>query len=127
MTCPILIVDDDEDVRSLLSTLLKRRGFEVETADSAGACLNKLSAMPACIVMTDYQMPGMSGLELCTAVRARHPGTISIVMSGATSPTFAARALDCGAFQFLPKPVSASTLDATLPSALASVRNNRSA
>ena len=127
MTCPILIVDDDEDVRFLLSTLLERRGFEVETMDSAASCLEKLRAMPACIVVTDYQMPGMSGLELCTAVRERHPGTIAIVMSGAASPKLAARALDCGAFRFLAKPVSASTLDATLPSALAAVRDIRSA
>jgi two-component system, NtrC family, response regulator HydG len=127
VTCPILIVDDDEDVRFLLSTLLKRRGFEVETVDSAASCLKKLSAMPACVVVTDYQMPGMSGLELCTAVRERHPGTVAIVMSGAASPALAARAIDCGAFQFLPKPVSASTLEATLPSALAAVRDIRSA
>jgi two-component system response regulator HydG len=111
----------------LLSTLLKRRGFEVETVDSATSCLTKLSTMPPCIVMTDYQMPGMSGLELCTAVRERHPGTVAIVMSGAASPSLAASALGCGAFQFLPKPVSASTLEATLLSAIAAVRDIRSA
>ena len=123
MTCPILIVDDDEDVRFLLSSLLERRGFQVQTVESAVLCLEKLSAMPACVVMTDYQMPDMSGLELCKVVRERHPGTVAIVMSGAASPALAAKALDCGAFRFLPKPVSASTLDATLTSALAAVRD----
>ncbi|HET9988653.1 MAG TPA: response regulator [Kofleriaceae bacterium] len=121
MSCPILIVDDDEDVRYLLTVLLTRRGFDVDTFESAASCLERLDTIPACVVVTDVQMPGMSGLDLCAAVRDRHPGTVAIVMSGVASPSLAAEAMDRGAFTFLAKPISASTLDATLHSAMALV------
>jgi DNA-binding NtrC family response regulator len=121
VSCPILIVDDDADVRYLLSLLLKRRGFDVDAVESAASCLERLETTSVCVVVTDVQMPGMSGLELCAAVRELHPETVAIVMSGAASPTLAAAAIDSGAFTFLAKPVNASTLNATLLSAIATV------
>ena len=121
MTCPILIVDDDEDVRDLLSLQLKRRGFEVDAVGSAYSCLERLAEMSTGVIITDVEMPGMSGLELCATVRDRHPGIIAIVMSGATTPSLAARAMDSGAFRFLAKAASSSALYATLLSAMATI------
>jgi DNA-binding NtrC family response regulator len=121
VTCPILIVDDDADVRYLLSLSLKSRGFEVDAVESAVCCLERLETTSICVVITDVQMPGMSGIELCAAVRALHPETVAIVMSGAASPSLAAAAIHSGAFTFLAKPVNTATLNATLLSAIATV------
>lgn len=118
MSCPILIVDDDEDARFLLSVMLKRRGFEADVCDDAASCLARLDTISSCVVITDVQMPGMSGLELCAAVRDRHPGTVAIVISGAASPTIAIEAMEVGAFRFLPKPVGGATLEAALTLAM---------
>jgi DNA-binding NtrC family response regulator len=119
VSCPILIVDDDADARYLLTLLLRRRGFEVDGFECAASCLDRIAEFSPCVLLTDVQMPGMSGIELCAAVRDRHPGTVAIVMSSAASPSLEAEAIDVGAFSFLAKPLTAARLDATLESAMA--------
>jgi DNA-binding NtrC family response regulator len=105
-----MLVDDDEDSRFLLSAMLRKRGFIVDTVDSAAACLQHLASKPVAVVVTDVEMPGMSGIDLCKVLRARYPEIAAIVMSGLATAGTSERALESGAFTFLPKPVSASTL-----------------
>jgi DNA-binding NtrC family response regulator len=110
----ILLVDDDEDTRVLLGALLTSRGLAVDPVDSAQACLARLSPESECVVATDVQMPGMSGIDLCRVLRAAYPHVVVIVMSGSATPAVAESALQAGAFTFLPKPVSANQLEAVL-------------
>jgi two-component system, cell cycle response regulator len=67
----VLVVDDDELVRAHLSAVLRFAGFSVQTADSAERALQMLEQTPTRLVLADWEMPGMDGLELCRAIRER--------------------------------------------------------
>lgn len=114
LTATILLVDDDEDGRFLLASVLRKRGFTVDAVDSGDSCLARLSERPAAIVVTDIEMPGMSGIELCRVLRARYPSVIAIVLSGMNTPDTIAAALQLGAFAFLSKPVRADALETAI-------------
>lgn len=107
----VLLVDDDEDARFLIGSMLRRRGFEVDTVGSAAECLAHLEASPSRVVVTDVQMPEMSGVDLCRQIRERFPQVIAVVVSGAATKTVMADVAAAGAFSFLPKPVKIVDLE----------------
>jgi diguanylate cyclase (GGDEF)-like protein len=70
--CRVLVVDDDDVVRTCLSALLKRAHYDVEVAASGEEALRVMGATHCDIVLTDWQMPNMDGLSLCRHVRLEH-------------------------------------------------------
>jgi DNA-binding response OmpR family regulator len=77
----VLIVDDDEIVRASLASLLKRSGYEVACAASGEEALHMLGAARYQVLLTDWQMPNMDGLELCRKVRLEHhKGDVYLIM-----------------------------------------------
>ena len=70
--CRVLVVDDDDIVRAQLSTLLTRAGYKVKLAGTGVEAMRMLSAGNFQIMLTDWQMPGMDGIELCRSVRREH-------------------------------------------------------
>ena len=110
----ILLVDDDDDTRTLMCEALRRRGLDVEAVESAQACLRRLDAARFDLVVTDVEMPGMSGIELCRALSHRVPPLLAIVVSGLKDVKTATAALACGAVEFLAKPIRATSLDAAI-------------
>ena len=119
-----LIVDDDEDTRLLLGSVLGARGLAIDVVDSAQSCLARLTTESVCVVATDVQMPGMSGIDLCRVLRASYPTVVVIVMSGLATPAIAESALQAGAFTFLSKPVTANKLEAALRQATSTLPPN---
>ncbi len=114
------MVDDDEDSRELLAELLRTRGFTVRTEASGAACLQALGAGDdIAVVITDIEMPEMTGLELCGLMRERHPQIVAILISGRATEAISARAAAAGAFRFVPKPVNVGKLDALIREAMA--------
>lgn len=100
----VLVVDDEENLRLVLRTLLKKHGYEVETADSAEAALQRLDAFDPHFVLADVKMPGMSGIDLCQELQARsNPATV-IVMSAYGSVNLAIEAMKAGAYDYVAKP-----------------------
>jgi DNA-binding response OmpR family regulator len=69
--CRVLIVDDDELVISRLSSLLERNGYQVCVARSGEEAMRVLHATTCQIVITDWHMPDMDGLDLCRNIRSR--------------------------------------------------------
>jgi len=67
--CRVLVVDDDEIVRASLMSLLKRSGYDAACAASGEQALRMLESASYQILLTDWQMPDMNGLELCRQVR----------------------------------------------------------
>ncbi|MBA3541081.1 MAG: sigma-54-dependent Fis family transcriptional regulator [Deltaproteobacteria bacterium] len=118
MSGSVLIVDDDEDTQTLLCQALRRRGFAVEGANTARACLEHLRTNTVDVVVTDVQMPGISGVELCRVLRDRHPDLLPIVLTGAGNLEVAISAIQAGAYDFLTKPVKVDTLEIALRRAL---------
>jgi two-component system, NtrC family, response regulator AtoC len=100
----ILVVDDEENLRLVLRTLLKKHGFEVEVADSGEAALGLLEAFDPDVILTDVRMPRMGGLDLLATLKAKqHPATV-IVMSAYGNVDLAIEAMKAGAYDYVSKP-----------------------
>jgi two-component system response regulator HydG len=111
MNGTILIVDDEEDTAALLCDLLRKRGFDVAAVSSGQQCLEQLRGHPADVVMTDVQMPGMSGIELCATLRERHPDLLPIIITGQHDLETAIAAIRAGAFDFIVKPLKIEAVE----------------
>jgi two-component system cell cycle response regulator len=112
----VLIVDDDDLVLARLQELVTAGGYEVRTAASAIEALASLEQSPASIVITDLNMPGMDGLELCRQIRAHTwPGYIYVVLLTVRDTEKDILAgLDAGADDYLSKRTSAAQFTARL-------------
>jgi CheY-like chemotaxis protein len=86
MTKRILVVDDSSSARIALGQLLDEEGFDVRVCASGPEALACLQAGPFEALVTDYEMPEMTGVELIRAVRERAPGLRAIVLSGRAAP-----------------------------------------
>jgi two-component system, NtrC family, response regulator HydG len=100
----ILVVDDEGAVRFALAELLRDAGHEVADAAHAPAALAALDGGAADVVISDLSMPAMSGMALLEEVRARHPGTLFVLMTARGDERIAVEALKNGAYHYLPKP-----------------------
>jgi CheY-like chemotaxis protein len=116
----ILIVDDDQDMTSLLKLIFSRLEDrpEVETANSGQEALEKMAARPCDLVVTDLWMPGMSGLELITQIRARYPQTRLILVTACSTPTLRDTARQLKLQGYFTKPFPRKELLATAEAAL---------
>ncbi|HEY5148118.1 MAG TPA: sigma-54 dependent transcriptional regulator [Polyangiaceae bacterium] len=100
----ILVVDDEENIRLVLKTLLKKHGFDVEVADSGEAALALLDAFDPNVILTDVRMPRMGGMDLLATLKAKqHPATV-IVMSAYGNVDLAIEAMKAGAYDYVSKP-----------------------
>jgi len=100
----VLVVDDEENIRLVLRTLLKKHGYDVEVADGGEAALVALEAFDPDVILTDVRMPRMGGLDLLGALKAKqHPATV-IVMSAYGNVDLAIEAMKAGAYDYVSKP-----------------------
>ncbi len=106
MTAPAIvhIVDDDDAIRRALTMLARSAGYEARAYAGGEAALAALTPDSAGCVVTDVRMPGMSGLDLQTALRARGVDLPVIVITGHGDVPMAVRALKQGAVDFIEKP-----------------------
>jgi DNA-binding NtrC family response regulator len=101
----ILFVDDDAFARRIINTALSNRGYTTRLADSAVAAMAILRSEPIDLVLTDQQMPGLSGLDLMRTMRAEGFNTPVILLTGVGSVELAVSAVRSGAVHYLTKPV----------------------
>lgn len=100
----ILIVDDDETVRSMLTRMLGRNGYACESAGSGAEAREALASEPFDLALCDLNMPGESGLELVEHVASAHPETATIMVTGADDSVIAEKALALGTYGYVIKP-----------------------
>ncbi|MBX3130223.1 MAG: sigma-54-dependent Fis family transcriptional regulator [Polyangiaceae bacterium] len=100
----VLVVDDEENLRLVLRTLLKRNGYEVETAGSGEEALGLVDSFGPDVVLTDVRMPRMGGLDLLATLKAKGNDATVIVMSAYGNTDQAIEALKAGAYDYVQKP-----------------------
>jgi two-component system, OmpR family, KDP operon response regulator KdpE len=105
----ILVVDDETQISRVLKTTLNSQGYEVKTASNGEAGFDAISDWLPDLLITDLSMPGMSGIELCRAVRERSNIPI-IVLSVRGEEKSKIEALDAGADDYVTKPFSVNEL-----------------
>ena len=112
----VLVVDDSRVQRRILSASLKRWGYEVLEADSGHAALEICKNEPLDLILSDWMMPGMNGLEFCKEFRKlkRDNYGYFILLTSKSEKDEVAHGLDVGADDFLSKPVNASELRARI-------------
>lgn len=114
----ISIVDDDESVRISLEGLIRSLGYRVRTYESAIAFLASEAPEPTDCVISDVQMPGLSGVELKEALMAKGVATPVILMTAFADEATRTRAERAGVVCFLRKPFSGDSLIGCLNTAL---------
>ncbi len=100
----VLVVDDEESVRRMITVLLQKEGCTVSAAGSAEEALARLGEGAFDLVLADVRMPGLDGLDLLDRVRALWPETTVVVMSAFGSLDLAVEAMKRGAYDYLSKP-----------------------
>ena len=114
----ILVVDDEDTVRNNLFDLFAYR-HTCHAAATAEQALSYLSVEEYDVVITDYKMPGLSGLDLLQQVRNRQPQTPVVMISGFSTKDRAQELIQLGAFAFVVKPFALSEIENVVNKAIA--------
>jgi two-component system NtrC family response regulator len=114
----ILIVEDDEGLRQVTRIQLERQGYETSAADSAEGAIPILEKSLQQLVITDLNLPGISGIELLRRIRLEHPATAVIVMTAYGTVQSAVEAMKAGAYDYITKPVHPYELKALVKRSL---------
>jgi len=100
----ILIVDDELNMRLVLSAMLKKEGFEISSASNGREALQILQTNNIDVVITDLKMPDIDGMELLTVISDRYPEIPVIMITAHGTIATAVEALKKGAFDYITKP-----------------------
>ncbi len=112
----ILIVEDEAPLVTLLRYNLEKKGFRVEDAGDGGEALTRITEIPPDLLLLDWMLPTMSGIELCRQLR-RRPATRGlpiIMLTARAEDQDAVRGLDTGADDYITKPFSTEALIARI-------------
>ena len=115
----ILVADDDQGIRTVLTEALGRAGYEVRTTDNAATLWRWVEEGLGDLVITDVVMPDGNGLDLLPRIRKLRPELRVIIMSAQNTLLTAVKAAERGAFEYLPKPFDLSELVVAVNRALA--------
>ncbi len=114
----ILVVDDEERIRSYCREILELQGYTVEEAGNGMEALKKMAETPFALVLSDIMMPDLGGLELATRIRKSYPDTFVILITGHATIDTAKKAIQEGAFDFITKPFKMTELNQSVERAL---------
>lgn len=106
----ILVVDDDSDVLEMADCFFKEAGVDVHCAENGAVALEKIQVKHFTVMLTDFNMPGMNGLELAEKVRTIAPATRIILTTGQPSQELSDLAAKAGIATVLAKPVQLEAL-----------------
>jgi DNA-binding response OmpR family regulator len=101
----ILIVEDDEEMKSLLKDFIEAEGFETDSASNGSEAFRKLAKESFDLIITDVRMPGLTGLDILPGVRKLQPEASIIVITAFGSEEVCRRAFERGATAYLEKPI----------------------
>ena len=122
-TAHILVVDDDEGIRSLVKKYLNERKYLVTTADNAENASEKISVIKFDLIILDIMMPGKSGLDFLKEHR-EHINTPIILLTAKGEPNERIEGLEMGADDYLPKPFEPKELDLRIRNIINKTKKN---
>jgi phosphoserine phosphatase RsbU/P len=115
----VLFVDDEADILTSLNRFLRKEPYRKLFAETAKQALELLEGNDVAIVISDYNMPDMNGLELMKIVKMRYPETIPLIISGHENVGQIIESSNpCGIFRFITKPVEPATLKQVINDAI---------
>ncbi len=100
----VLIVDDNREIRTILEEYLREEGYAAQGAGDGNEALAKHGESPFDLIITDLNMPGMTGMELIKAISKQESTTEFIIITGYASLDSAIEAVKAGAFDYIVKP-----------------------
>ena len=106
----VLVVDDEKRIRDVCVQMLSGEGYDVAGAETAEIGMQMIQQKHFDIVLLDLMMPGLPGLDALAKIRAIHPDTVVIVITGYATLEHSVAAMKKGAFDFIPKPFSPGDL-----------------
>ena len=113
----VLIIDDDESIRTACLQTLQASGFRVQAVDDGSLAMDRISRESFDVVLLDLKMPGISGMEILKTLKQNNPGIQVIVITGYASIDSAVEAGRLGVFEFLCKPFTPEDLINTVDKA----------
>ena len=114
----VLVVDDEQGLCAGIQEALRREGYNVDATTDAANALKLARDQLYNLIISDIKMPGLSGLELLTQVRAHHRDTLFILMTAYGTVESAVEAMKQGAYDYLPKPIDLKRLRVLVQKAL---------
>lgn len=106
----ILVVDDDDLIRNMLVLLLHDSGYNVIAAESGAKAIEILQRQPSDVAILDYELPDTCGIELMGKLREIAPSMLCLIVTGFGTIERAVEAMQAGAWDFIPKPITSNML-----------------
>jgi DNA-binding NtrC family response regulator len=110
LTQRVLVVDDEAVVCNSIRKILATKGLLVDQAFNAYDALRKLAVNQYTMVILDYRMPKIDGIQLLRMIKTKHRDIVAVMITGYASIETAVQATRCGAFEYLPKPFTPDEL-----------------
>ena len=110
----ILIIEDDEEMRSLIKDFVEEEGYEADCVEKGTYAFGKLLKEPFDLIITDIRMPGFSGLDILPDLRKLKPDVSIVVITAFGSEEVYDKALQRGANAYLEKPIQLGKLSALI-------------
>ena len=110
----ILLIDDDEWIRDSLSLFFEAEGCRLLALETAEEGLEAIHQEKYDIIISDYKLPGMDGLEFLKQIQSSHPNTIKILITAYMSESVATEAKKFGVKDLIAKPFTSETIEASL-------------
>lgn len=120
MKARILVVDDEESIREFLEIMLRKEGYEVTCAEDGQKALDVLKKKSFDMVISDMQMPNMTGMELLKATKEQYPDTTFMMITAFGTAETAVEAMKLGAYDYLTKPFKIDEVRLNIANALRS-------
>ncbi len=114
----ILLIDDDPVVRSLVSGILRKNGYNVFVAKDGREGIDLTKEKQPDLVITDYQMPGISGIEVLNKIKEMNAALPVIMLTAHGDATLTIKSIQDGAFDFIEKPINSKELLQTIKNGL---------
>ncbi|MAV90517.1 MAG: Fis family transcriptional regulator [Bdellovibrionaceae bacterium] len=120
MKSRILVVDDEESIREFLEIMLKKEGYEVSCAEDGQVAVDILKKKSFDLVISDMQMPNLSGMDLLKHVKDQYPDVVFMMITAFGTTETAVEAMKIGAYDYITKPFKIDEVRINIANALRS-------